>query len=73
MLNAVLQVAPFTDAVLADVRALDSKEMAARIKSGKAKHCASVPASRGFGPLLPIYGLDGLVVGENDNMHPFRA
>ena len=58
-------------AELSDVRTVDSEEMAANIKSGRDKHHAKFPVSRGFGPLYPIYGLDGLVVMETDNRHPF--
>ena len=69
--NCILQIPPLSDVDLAAVRQLDSEDMASKIKGGKPKHCADFPVSRGFGPLFPIYGLDGIVVPECDNRHPY--
>lgn len=63
------------------VREHDSSEMATRINAGLHEHQAAAcdakgvlhkqPACRGLGTFFPVYDIQGQIIPECDNRHPF--
>ena len=62
LLNCIIRFPPVNFAELKAARETDSILMHDNLHSGLPKHHAEVPASRGFGPLWPLYSLTGEIV-----------
>ena len=71
LLNALLRVAPLSDADELEQRQLQLKETQINTRSGRCASFANVPCQRMEGPLLRLYDLDGSVVGDRDKRHPY--
>ena len=71
LLNCILTQQPLSDAELSLVRSTDSDLSHERRGAGKHKHSGEGNSSRSFGPLWPVFSVEGTRLDVADSIHPF--